>query len=147
MIGRPGPGGPAVALVRPPGATSGSSVLSSVSDTSPVEDNVRSSGGKPREPGIQPLHLFLLRQPAALYALWLGVSIGAIVLAVTFATGAVNVGVPRWLWLLDLLVVSIFGVDHMRFAVSRRTGPTAAVLGAGVLIGAVLVALTLFVCW
>jgi hypothetical protein len=121
--------------------------FSSVSDTSLVEHNVRSSGGKSREPGLQPLHLFLLRQPAALYALWLGVLLGAIVLAVTFASGAVDVGVPRWLWLLDLLVVTVFGVDHVRFAVSRRTGPRGPVLGAGVLIAGVLVALTLFVCW
>lgn len=106
-----------------------------------------SSGGRPREPGIQPIHSLLLRQPAAVYATFLGVAFGAIFLAVIFASGVVDVGVPRWLWIVDLLVVVSFLVDHLRIAVSRRTTPTVSMLGAGVLIAAALVGLTLFVCW
>lgn len=102
---------------------------------------------KQTEPGIQPIHSLLLRQPAAVYATFLGVAFGAIFLAVTFASGVVDVGVPRWLWIIDLLVIVGFLVDHLRTAVSRRTAPTTSMLSAGVLIAAALVGLTLFVCW
>ncbi len=111
-----------------------------------MEHKVRTSGSNPRE-STQQIHRFLLRQPAAVYAAFLGVAFGAIVLSVTFAIGAVEVGVPRWVWSIDLLVVVAFVIDHVRFAVSRRRAPTGPMLGAALAIGGVLIALTLFVCW
>ncbi len=111
-----------------------------------MERKVRTSGSNLRE-ATQQIHLFLLRQPAAVYAAFLGAAFGAIVLSVTFAIGAVEVGVPRWVWSIDLLVVVGFVIDHVRFAVSRRRAPTGPMLGAALAIGGVLIALTLFVCW
>ncbi len=70
--------------------------------------------GRLREEAQQ-IHVFLLRQPATVYAAFLGVAFGAIILSVTFAIGAVEVGGPRWVWPIDLLVVVGFMIDHVRF--------------------------------
>ncbi|HSH59133.1 MAG TPA: hypothetical protein VK988_05720 [Acidimicrobiales bacterium] len=108
---------------------------------------VRSPAAEQRESGIQPLHSFLLRQRRAVYIAILGVAIAAIFLAVTFASGAVDVAGPRWPWIIDLAVLFAFWGDHMRVAVRRGTAPTGAVLGAAVLIAGAVVALILSLCW
>jgi hypothetical protein len=110
-------------------------------------NKIRPSAGSPPEPGIEPIHSFLLRQPTAVYATFLGVALAAILLAVAFASGGVDVGVPRWLWLVDLLIVVSFLVDHLRVAISRRRAPTSSMLCAAVPIAGALIGLTLFVCW
>ena len=112
-----------------------------------VADNSRPSAAQQSEPGIQPIHSFLLRRAAAVYAIFLGFAFSAIFLSVVFISGAVDVGVPRWLWLLDLIVVVGFLVDHFRVAVARGSAPRDPVLGAGLLVAAALVGLTLLVCW
>ncbi len=108
---------------------------------------MRSRAAEQRESGIQPLHSFLLRQRPAVYTAILGVAIAAIVLAVIFVSGAVDVAGPRWPWLIDLAVLFAFWADHVRVAVRRGRAPKVPVLGAAVLIAGALVALTLFVCW
>ncbi len=107
---------------------------------------VPSPAAEQRESGIQPLHSFLLRQRPAVYTAILGVAIAAIVLSVIFASGAVDVAGPRWLWLIDLAVVVAFSADHMRVAVRRGRAPTLPVLGAAVLIAGLLAAPTLIFC-
>ncbi|HSH58945.1 MAG TPA: hypothetical protein VK988_04755 [Acidimicrobiales bacterium] len=107
---------------------------------------VPSRAAEQRESGIQPLHSFLLRQRPAVYTAILGVAIAAIVLSVIFASGAVDVAGPRWLWLIDLAVVVAFSADHMRVAVRRGRAPTLPVLGAAVLIAGLLAAPTLIFC-
>jgi uncharacterized membrane protein len=96
---------------------------------------------------MEPIDSFLLRPPAGVYATFLGVAFASILLAVAFASGAVDVDVSRWLWLIDLGIVVSFPVDHLRVAVSRGRTPKGSTLFVALAIAGALIALTLFVCW
>ncbi len=108
---------------------------------------LRPPGRQRPEAGIQPIHSFPLRQPSVIYAAFLGVAFGAVLLSGIFLSGVVDVGLPRWLWLLDGIVVVTFLVDHFRVAAARRRAPTASMVGVGVLIAGALTGLTLVLCW
>ncbi len=78
------------------------------------------TSGEQRESSIQQLHSFLLRQRPVVYTAILGVAIAAIVLAVIFASGAVDVAGPRWPWLIDLAVLVAFSVARWASIASWR---------------------------
>lgn len=107
----------------------------------------RRSAREQHEAGLQPIHSFLLRQATPVYVMFVGLALGAVFLSVLFATGVVDVGVPRWLWLLDIFVVVGISVDHARVAMARHRTPTSGVLAAGAILAAVVSGLTLSVCW